>query len=117
MVNLATDLKDSWLAWVGVVVLMVLTGGVASSPSTFRRVTRRDRKRHPGNTTRQATSQRCPDQSAFRSDRIQGNVHIHQAGRRTYVAEITAVAMLAVVLTYLNRDERTTAQNPNLAEP
>jgi hypothetical protein len=117
VVNLATDLKDSWLAWAGVVVLMVLTGGVSllaqhiSARHSSRQETTPEQHHTSGDTTTLSRSVNV------RSDHIQGNVHIHQAGRRTFVAEITAVAMVAIVLTYLNRDDRTTAQNPVSTAP
>ncbi|WET81090.1 hypothetical protein P3102_07650 [Amycolatopsis sp. QT-25] len=88
-----------------------LSGGInlvaqyISSRHSSAQLARSDRHQTAGGAKAISTS------VSVNSDRIEGNVHVHQFGRRTFVAEITAVVVLAAVLTYLSRDGRIADQN------
>lgn len=101
-VNLATDLKDSWVAWVGVVVLMVLTGLVSAGAQ---QVSARKSKSGTGRSQRAGNVTTSVNVS---SERIAGNVHIYQAGRRTFVVEMAVLVVAGVLVVYLLREDRQT---------
>ncbi|MEV6641080.1 hypothetical protein [Amycolatopsis sp. NPDC051371] len=116
-VNLATDLKDSWIAWVAVGVLTVSTGLVSAGVqhlSARKANSEEVSSTSIGNTT---TSSDHSGSVTVNSERIGGNVHIHQAGRRTFVVEVIAVAVAALVVVYLSRADRQPATTPSTTAP
>lgn len=105
-VNLATELKTSWIAWVGVVLFTVVVGVLNVVVQHFSAgrdsVTRQD---SPGQEDDPASVSPGPRSEGINTE-ISGPVHgsininhINQVGRRVTIIEVTALAFAAVAMT------------------
>ncbi len=97
VVNLATDLKDNWLAWIGVVVLAALAGVVGALVQHM--MTPSSNGASP--PTPSTVAEQYNESVNFSSGRVRGDVHIHQAGKRTFVIETAILSVAAILVTLL----------------
>lgn len=97
-VNLATDLKTSWLAWLGVGVLAALTG-IASfvvQRSWIRKTDTKSGGGAEGNDSAVNTVSGQVRGAVVQAGTVQGGVHIHHVGVRTLLIVMSANAAIVI---------------------
>ena len=115
LVNFAAGLESSWLGWIGVLVITILSAvvSVTAQKALAGRAASRARVPNHHQTTNTVSGdssgpvvQAGTIESVFQPGAITGGVHIHQVALRTFIAELSVVILATVAAIAILRTER-----------